>query len=80
MLDERMPLQYAVEGAVRYFLAFVFITYGFARFFRTQLYAPFLYWQDTQAGELSGFQLTRTFFGSSIPCEYLGQTFYLSFG
>lgn len=75
VLEERVPLQYTLEGAIRYFLAYVFVTYGFAKFFRTQLYEPFLYWQDTPVGELTGFQLTWTFFGSSFAYStFIGAT------
>ena len=60
-------LHYLIQVAVRYVLALVFVVYGFAKFYRTQLYEPLLTWQDTPAGQLSGFELTWTFFGTSYP-------------
>lgn len=52
---------------VRYFLAYIFVLYGFAKLYRTQLYEPFLHWKDTPLGELNGFALTWAFFGHSYP-------------
>ena len=63
-------LHYLMQAAVRYTLALVFVIYGFAKFFRTQLYEPLLTWQDTPAGQLSGFELTWTFFGTSYPYAF----------
>jgi hypothetical protein len=60
-------LHRVLQATVRYFLAYIFVTYGLAKIYRTQLYEPFLIWQDTPAGALSGFALTWTFFGSSYP-------------
>ena len=68
--DKVLPsatIQYFITAGIRYFLSLVFIIYSFSKFYRTQLFEPYNTWLDTALGELSGFQLVWSFFGSSYP-------------
>jgi hypothetical protein len=58
-------IHYLCEGIIRYFLAYIFVIYSFGKFYRTQLYEPPYSWLVTSLGELTGFQLVWSFFGSS---------------
>jgi hypothetical protein len=58
-------VHFVLQMVTRIFLAFIFIGYGFAKLYRTQFYEPPFHWQATPVGELTGFQLTWTFFGTS---------------
>lgn len=58
-------IQYGIEVILRFVLAFAFFHYGFSKVFGGQFYEPLYQWLETPAGELSGFELTWTYFGSS---------------
>jgi uncharacterized membrane protein YphA (DoxX/SURF4 family) len=55
---------YWSQAILRYFLAYIFLLYGFAKVFRQQFYSlPSTL--DTPLGDISGLQLTWRFFGYS---------------
>lgn len=56
--------QYWYTAVIRYFLAYIFLTYGFAKVFKDQ-FSTFLSTMDTPVGQLSGIELTWRFFGYS---------------
>jgi hypothetical protein len=51
---------------VRRTLTLVFLSYGLSKLFRLQFYEPYFHWQETPAGDLTGFELTWYFFGTSF--------------
>lgn len=66
--EDRLPsikIHYSIQALVRYFLAFIFFMYSFAKFYGTQLWTPYYAWLDTPLGDLTGFELTWSFFGTS---------------
>ena len=59
-----------MQEIIGYFLAFIFVYYGFAKLFRTQFYEPMYQWIASPLGEASGFSITWSFFGASYPYAF----------
>jgi uncharacterized membrane protein YphA (DoxX/SURF4 family) len=56
--------RYWLQVVVRYFLAYIFLVYGFAKVFHNQFYST-QSTLDTPLGDISGIELTWRFFGYS---------------
>jgi uncharacterized membrane protein YphA (DoxX/SURF4 family) len=61
---DRETYLYRAQVILRYFLAYIFLLYGFAKIFKGQFYS-FSSTLDTPLGDISGLQLTWRFFGYS---------------
>lgn len=61
---DRETYLYWSQVILRYFLAYIFLLYGFAKIFKGQFYS-FSSTLDTPLGDISGIQLTWRFFGYS---------------
>lgn len=77
-------VDYWTTTVIRYFLAYIFLTYGFAKIFHDQFNTP-LSVMDTRLGDVSGYWLTWHFFGYSyaytlfVACSQILSSFLLFF-